>query len=71
VHEQRRVRQQVGERDAHRIGGRANGVDDADGEVGWRRQGLAEMCGSPAANTIVSVQAPPTSVATMYLRIIL
>jgi hypothetical protein len=45
-------------------------VDDADGEVGRRRQGLAEMWRLAAASTIVSVQVPPTSVATMYLRVI-
>ena len=31
---------------------------------------LPRCAGSPAANTIVSVQVPPTSVATMYLRVI-
>ena len=29
---------------------------------------LPRCAGSPAANTMVSVQVPPTSVATMYLR---
>ena len=30
---------------------------------------LPRCAGSPAANTMVSVQVPPTSVATMYFRI--